>query len=75
MAGKDRNFDKIGCELRAIAFPAMDLISVTRSFDRWEEPSIACEWGMDGRLARRQTGPYDDAVEVGNSLPVLPCKD
>jgi ATP-dependent Clp protease adaptor protein ClpS len=32
-----------------------------RNSDRWDGTSIACEWGMAGRLAGGRTGPYDEA--------------
>ena len=61
MGGNVRYFGKISRNLRAIVFRAGDPMSVTAIVCRWDQPSIACEWGVEGRLVRRRTGAYDTA--------------
>jgi len=76
--GKHRNFGKNRRQIADDCVPGDRPYLCRRNCDRRNGRSIACEWGIAGRLAGGRTGPYDEAVGfagVGKQLPVLSCKD
>jgi hypothetical protein len=78
LGGKYRNFGKNRWQIAGDCVPGDEPYLCRGNCDRRNGTSIACEWGIAGRLAGRRTGPYDEAVGfagVGKQLPVLSCKD